>query len=268
MWNTIKQPKHLLALDILGVILASFLMLSFSNSFDKIGTLRDWCFYDNYIETLDNAEVLDKQENFHDIGDELAMQQNTDISSNFSEATAENIALVEEAKGIIRTKLGNQSALHWERFDDIQVKECDIKNIGFSIVLAYYEPEDNTIYCNRAVMNGDWSKDYRLPYNSSRTTSRLARTGQKRLREWHWCISRRLHGIPGAICLPYRQTVILLVLLPCRNLRRGQRPRQCNRAVRDRESRGIHQSETRQRESRPKYRFPSLHSFIVSDIPA
>ena len=162
MWNTIKQPKHLLALDILGVILASFLMLSFSNSFDKIGTLRDWCFYDNYLEALNSTEALDRQENFHNIGDELAMQQNTDISSNFSEATAENVALVEEAKDIIRTKLGNQAALHWERFDDIQVKECDIKNIGFSIVLAYYEPEDNTIYCNRAVMNGDWSKDYRL----------------------------------------------------------------------------------------------------------
>ena len=163
MRNAPNKPKLFSSLDILGLLFTGLLLLMSFGPFSKIGTLRDWYFYDEYIKSLANTETTESQSKFYNIGDEVAMRPGNSKSYNITDASAKNVALVNEAKELIRSQLGNQSILHWEHFNDIQIKECNIDKISPSTVfLAYYEPEDNTIYCNRDTLNNSLPKDFRL----------------------------------------------------------------------------------------------------------
>ncbi len=147
MSNTTKRPKPLPILNIVGILCVGFLILSFSSSFSAIGTLDDWCFYNEYAEARAALNAADAQLN--NLSSTSKVIDDNAGSSNITDASEETLKLVNRAIRELRATYGSHESLHWEHLDNIQVKECDIEPVLNSVVLAYYTPETNTIYCNR-----------------------------------------------------------------------------------------------------------------------
>lgn len=151
---THQQPK-LIYLDIICILLAGVLIFSFFEPVitdEKIET-SDWLLYDRYVEIMDTNGSNNQETDY-----ELSLA--TDKYYNVADSSDETLVLVNKAKTQIRTKLGRYTSLLWERFNSIQVKDCDL-NSDID-VFACYSPEDNTIYRNRLVADDPSLNDYRL----------------------------------------------------------------------------------------------------------
>lgn len=146
MRNVTNKPKHI-TFQILGILFAGILALTFTDSFSMIGQVNDWNYYDNYARNITLTVPSDdlKAENpaFSGV---LFDYINAD---NITEASDENQKLFREAKQLVYIQYNGQSALLWEQFENVQVKDCDLNDIMSGIILAQYCPEDNTVYCNR-----------------------------------------------------------------------------------------------------------------------
>ena len=150
---THQQPK-LIYLDIICILLAGVLVFSFFEpTTEEIAEIDDWLLYDRYVEIMATNSSGNTNADYE-------LSSTTDKYYNVTDSSDETLVLVNKAKTQIRTKLGRYTSLLWERFNSIQVKDCDL-NSDID-VFACYSPEDNTIYRNRLVANDPSLNDYRL----------------------------------------------------------------------------------------------------------
>jgi hypothetical protein len=154
MRNTKKQPQHLFILDILVIIFTGILALTFTKSFQAIGELDDWHYYNTLVEYRSLPAHATQSTQTPSVLSFLTVPSDEESGAqNVSDASSETIALAEEAKQLLYAKFGDQPTLLWERFESLQVKDCDIGGSPIDkLTLAFYEPDENTIYCNRRLM--------------------------------------------------------------------------------------------------------------------
>ena len=165
MRNIANNPKHLFILNILSLLFAGFLALTYTAPFQAIGNLDDWHYYNELVEyqsrpTVSAAQTEQSAFVFSFLN---ASSDEEGGALNVSDASDETIALVKEAKHLLYAELGDHPALLWDRFKDLQVKDCDINgSLVDKLTLAFYEPEENTIYCNRQLLYAPQFEDSRL----------------------------------------------------------------------------------------------------------
>ncbi len=122
---------------------------------------QTWAYYDEYSVNLKKARALldtpaepQNPPGFDGIFENLQKRIEGDSRiQNVTEPTPETVNFVDEAKGMIRLQLGVYKDLHWDTFDSIDVKECDLPE-GTGIVIAFYLPDENRIYVVRDMKKG------------------------------------------------------------------------------------------------------------------
>lgn len=129
---------------------------------------QTWYYYDQFSEDLEKAKAYQEAQPV-----ELDIPGVTEIFESWNERiegdtkpqnvtgpTQETLDLVNEAKELIRQEFGGTKKFHWNTFENIEIKECDLP-YGTGLVVAYYLPEENTIYFVRDGKTGE-SRDLEI----------------------------------------------------------------------------------------------------------
>ena len=98
-------------------------------------TSKDWAFYGSFVQEVSQVDYAVKSDNF-------------DFYGNVSNPDPEISAIFTEVKSRLHLELDSYDYLFWDRFDQADLKACDITDFtpsGLS-TMAFYQRQDNTVY--------------------------------------------------------------------------------------------------------------------------
>ena len=98
-------------------------------------TSKDWAFYGSFVQEVSQVDYVVKSDNF-------------DFYGNVSNPDPEISAIFTEVKSRLRLELDSYDYLFWDRFDQADLKACDITDFTPSSLstMAFYQRQDNTVY--------------------------------------------------------------------------------------------------------------------------
>lgn len=158
-----EKPKHIITNIVINIVcftLSVILGLATGQTVRAAKSIDDWHYYNSYAASLAQHNT-DHSSDFNDHAVTGTSFKDHYEEYNVTDASDDIIALVDMAKTRVRTELGGYSALLWEHFGNLQVKDCDLEYAEAATV-AFYVPEDNTIYCNRASLYSSSMNEYRF----------------------------------------------------------------------------------------------------------